>query len=361
MGNQESQPVHSFLSYVNVVPDIPDMRDKWYQSTPSQDSEEEACGSQRQQSSRTRSTQDLPTSDHHHDLIDLRSHLDVAPMYQMGGLGCSIASSVSSIIYNTAILQQQSQSQQGHTSFRDVPPLPLLPSRLYLHHFTLVVQNHLRSQDSSTSLPDTMSIRNALKALQRFGVCHEKEYTFRPETLQQPPSEQVCQQAMGVGGVTYLRVPMEYNAFRSALQESHMIIINFSVYSSFCQANVQRTGRISLPEPCDSCLGMMCGVVVGVWHQQKLFIVRLHLGDLWGDHGYGYLSWDFMEQLCCDAWILQVRLDSSVHSVQHNGTHTFSTPSHPSSTIQWQTTSSTHNTISPHGSHRNRVRRTSIL
>ena len=74
------------------------------------------------------------------------------------------------------------------------------------------------------------------------------------------------------------------------------------------QPDVRQTGRISLPESCDSFMGMMCVVIVGVWHQRNLFIVRFHFGELWGDHGYGYLPVEYIAKLGQDFWVIDMHI-----------------------------------------------------
>ena len=47
-------------------------------------------------------------------------------------------------------------------------------------------------------------------------------------------------------------------------------------------------------------------VIVGFHPSTNRWIVRFHLGNLWGDHGYGYLDRDYLYRHACDFWILSL-------------------------------------------------------
>ena len=50
------------------------------------------------------------------------------------------------------------------------------------------------------------------------------------------------------------------------------------------------------------------GIVIplGYIEEKELFIVRFPFGDLWGDHGYGYLSYKYIIEMAMDLWIINI-------------------------------------------------------
>ena len=91
------------------------------------------------------------------------------------------------------------------------------------------------------------------------------------------------------------------------LLQKKMILTAISVFSNFLRPEVRSSGYLPNPDPkIDSILGMMSVVIVGFHPSTNRWIVRFHLGNLWGDHGYGYLDRDYLYNHARDFWILRL-------------------------------------------------------
>ena len=55
-------------------------------------------------------------------------------------------------------------------------------------------------------------------------------------------------------------------------------------------------------------------VILGYIDEKELFIVRFPFGDLWGDHGYGYLSYKYIIEMAMDLWIINIIINEKVEN-----------------------------------------------
>ena len=229
-------------------------------------------------------------------VIDLRTNLDVMPIYQINNdqIGMSAPCSVSAIIYNTLL-------ERG-------PQFVVIPSRSFLHYTSIWKHRQLGALSMSYMTDDKLSLRDYLKALKRFGVCDEKKYSFSLETLKNHPQEFCFQEGQNFK-VDYFRVPNELKMIKYLLSQDKMLLVSISVYTSFLERDVQTTGKLRLPSEIDSFVGVISAVIVGYLESNNCLILRFSLGKYWGDKGYGYLNYDDLQDLVNDIWYLDISLN----------------------------------------------------
>jgi C1A family cysteine protease len=70
---------------------------------------------------------------------------------------------------------------------------------------------------------------------------------------------------------------------------------------------VAKTGLVPMPRPGEKSQGGHCVLIVGYDQTKKWFICRNSWGVNWGDKGYFYLPYEFVENpnYCDDFWALQ--------------------------------------------------------
>jgi C1A family cysteine protease len=93
---------------------------------------------------------------------------------------------------------------------------------------------------------------------------------------------------------------------RSALEAGEPPLLVVELYATW--GSVQRDGHIGMPGPGAPMLGGHAVLVVGyrglITDQGGLFIVHNSWGVAWGDNGYGYLPYAYVERYGRSAWVL---------------------------------------------------------
>ncbi len=237
------------------IPDVPDARDLY---------------------ATVAAPRDLPKS------VDLRPMCP--PVYNQGALGSCTAQAVGAILQFT----EQEVTRKGST-----------PSRLFLYYNARVLQGTV-DHDSGAS------IRNAVKAVNRAGFCHEPLWPYRISDYGKKPAKGVYSEAKKhlLQPAQYARVPQTLEAIQAALADHNPIVFGFAVYESFESADVRVTGNVPMPGRDEKMLGGHAVVLVGYNDRTNYFIVRNSWGAQWGIGGYCRMPYEFVlhPEISADFW-----------------------------------------------------------
>jgi hypothetical protein len=270
MGNSDSLPEKNNSDDIFLyVPDINDFRDKYIHFDQILD---------------------------YSDIIDLRGSFP--PVVNIGKWNGSISTSLSAIIYYELL-------KLNNNIF--------IPSRQFIHYNSLLYSS--RNQDCISYI--TPSIRYTLKSIAKWGFCPEQYLPFDLENILEKPNKNVYRIANSYG-IEYYRVSSNLNDIKLVLNNKKPIVSSIPLYSSFKEHNVRVTGRIPYPEETDINIGALGIVILGYIEEKELFIVRFPFGDLWGDHGYGYLSYKYIIEMAMDLWIINVITKDKIENYNIN-------------------------------------------
>jgi len=139
--------------------------------------------------------------------------------------------------------------------------------------------------------------RVAMKVLAERGVCLENCWPYRPYQKDRPCPE-ADEQAAPFRIRTYARLEGVEEMERS-LSLNGPFLVGVEVFSSWFEDN---RGRIPLPAADDSPVGGHAVCVVGYSREEKFFKFKNSWGSDWGEGGYGYLTYGYLENHCLDAW-----------------------------------------------------------
>lgn len=220
----------------------------------------------------------------HHSLVDLRQYLD--HVYTQGKLHSCTANALCSAL-------RLDLKKQGYED--------LDPSRLFLYY-------NAREREGATFCDAGASIRDALKALNRAGVCEEPSWPYVTTKFSEKPPKR-CYEATARGHTLckYERLSQDIDQFRACLLEGCPFVFGFKVYNSFHSACNQDFGEMPLPsfeEKLFNPVGMLTVIAVGYDDQRRRVIVANSWGSGWGDKGYFYMPYDFISnyKMCFDFW-----------------------------------------------------------
>lgn len=233
------------------IPDLPDKRDYLYKTV-------------------TPVTVPLP------DSIDLRSKC--GPIINQGELGCCTACALTG---NLEFLKK------------------LIFSRLFLYFNERVIR-HTQNVDSGAS------IRDGIKTLTKLGDCLESFWPYIINEFTVKPNDKAYNDASKYLVDRYYRIKT-IDEMKHTLSLGFPFVFGFSVYDSFESPKVTKTGTVPMPLKGEHMLGGHAVMAVGYSDSQKQFIVRNSWGSTWGDDGYFYMPYDYLENssLASDFWTIR--------------------------------------------------------
>lgn len=163
-----------------------------------------------------------------------------------------------------------------------------------------------RTYDGSTDKDDGTSIFNAIRALSDFGVC-ELQYWDPKDNLSLPPDDIARENAKNNKVLKALNVKHHLNDIKSAISEGYPVCFGLKVYDSF---GTPLKGFVTTPSYDviqNENGGYHSMIICGYSDSLKVFIVRNSWGVDYGDNGYCYIPYSYIEnnQLFNKAFIIK--------------------------------------------------------
>lgn len=157
---------------------------------------------------------------------------------------------------------------------------------LYYNSRKRVNQTH---QDNGSNFP------NAVSAFEQDGVCLEKFYPYEEGYLNKQPSENAYKNAENYKIREIEGVDLDLDHIKTALAEGFPIAISLRIYDSFGSNSSGFIYRPSDSEIKSKEYGNHAMIVCGYSEERKVFIVRNSWGETFGDKGYCYISYSYIE------------------------------------------------------------------
>lgn len=160
----------------------------------------------------------------------------------------------------------------------------------------------LKSEDSGAS------IRDAIKSLAKYGVCHEQTWPYVINKFAEHPSEDAYREALDHQIIKYERLPQTKEAIMDAVYRGFPVVYGKILYESFMTEEVAQTGIIKVPRKCwEEQIG---GHAMTIIDYDKDYCIELNSwGRSWGiEEGACKVPWKYVlnPRLAFDFWTIYI-------------------------------------------------------
>ena len=140
------------------------------------------------------------------------------------------------------------------------------------------------------------TIRAAMQVLGKKGVCQEKFWPYKPHQ-EDKPKEGAADNAKKFCVVTYARI-LNLNVLRMSLATKGPAVLGIEVFKGMMKT---KSGIVPMPKKGERSLGGHAIAACGYDDEKEIVKFKNSWGK-WGDKGYGYLPYTYIERYMMDAW-----------------------------------------------------------
>lgn len=174
-----------------------------------------------------------------------------------------------------------------------------IPSRLALYYWT-------RLSMGTESYDSGASIRDALKAVARYGMCKESIWPYDTSRFSKQPNANAIAEAAKhkLEGKAYGRIERTVISLKTCLAANNPIVFGFTVYESFMSEEMKKTGMMQMPKLHESVVGGHAVLMIGYDDAKRCFLIRNSWGPTWGIKGNFWMPYDYAisKRLADDFW-----------------------------------------------------------
>lgn len=174
-------------------------------------------------------------------------------------------------------------------------------SRLFVYYNARLIENVVNEDVGAY-------VRDAVKAVQKYGVCSERIWPYYISDFALTPSIPSYEDARHRNIKNYYRIHTLEDVL-DALNKEWPVVFSMRVYSQF-EDLYYSTTTIEMPKSYElqSPIGAHAMCFVGYDLQKKVLIARNSFGTDWGMQGYCYIPFEYMRQEVMDNWIFDIEL-----------------------------------------------------
>lgn len=164
-------------------------------------------------------------------------------------------------------------------------------SRMFLYY-------NARLQMQETNKDDGTYIRLAFASLTTLGTCTEATWAYDANNVFIRPSWASYQEAYPHKIKSFYRIDALNSselrtAIKQALQAQHPVVFGMTVDQDYM--NTGSDGMVTMPKSTRTNEGGHAQLIVGYDDNQQRWIVKNSWGMSWGDNGYGYVPYEYLD------------------------------------------------------------------
>ena len=172
-------------------------------------------------------------------------------------------------------------------------------SRLFIYYNIRLIEGTVQADAGGY-------LRDGIKALKQYGVCTEALWPYVIDKFDDKPTDACYEDARKRIITSYAKV-LDNNAMIAALNDNKPVVFGTDIYKAFDRISGKDT-IVPMPREDDYSLGEHAMCLVGYDLLRKLFLVRNSFGVNWGDQGYAWIPFEYMDAYGNDAWVFDIPL-----------------------------------------------------
>ncbi len=151
-----------------------------------------------------------------------------------------------------------------------------------------------------------ISLFNAIKSASEKGISKEEYCLYNVNQFNEKPSEEAYTDAQQRVVTKAMNVKLEHQHIVSALSEGYPVAVSLKIYNSFADGFGGFVYKPTEEDYSDGKCGNHAMVICGYSEEDKVYIVRNSWGRNFGDKGYCYIPFSYIEDsnLCNHACII---------------------------------------------------------
>ncbi len=141
-----------------------------------------------------------------------------------------------------------------------------------------------------------VSFYDVLQAAMKSGICDEKLCQYSDSEIDVAPTDDAILDGLSHKVLRAQSVHVDHNDIVSALSDGYPVAVSLKVYNSFYYK--RKNGFVFRPKDEEihtTRYGTHTMVIVGFSNENKVYIVRNSWGESWGDNGYCYLPYSYID------------------------------------------------------------------
>ena len=139
------------------------------------------------------------------------------------------------------------------------------------------------------------SLYGVVESITKYGVCAEKHCKYEVEKYHIAPSKEAYEDAIAHRIKVAKNVRISHKDITSALSEGYPVTISLKIFDSFGNQSKGFVYRPTDEEIAENKYGNHAMVICGYSEEDKVYIVRNSWGKGFGDNGYCYIPFSYIE------------------------------------------------------------------
>lgn len=199
----------------------------------------------------------------------------------------------------------------------------ILANRPQLNLSRLFLYYEERNMDGTVQEDSGASVRDICKAVSKYGVCEEQFMPYNIEKFADPPSFEAIQNAQKYKINAYKKLNNLNEIKQSLALRQQPVLAGIDIYDSFESEEVAKTGIVPMPQATEENKGGHAVLIVGYVDKNNMIsliknalssneaskgylIVRNSWGASWGEHGYFYMPYEYVNKgYAYDFWLME--------------------------------------------------------